>query len=140
MHGKLTRKDEQHEPVHDQYRPEDRHVEDLEPAAPERNDDSAGGRVPELELGQSADEGAELLVLLGGERPDRAVLHVVVHGLVGRVELGLQEGEEQVEQVDAERVCDDVPALRDEDADEEEEDGDAGADPPVEDKGRRLVE
>jgi hypothetical protein len=30
--------------------------------------------------------------------------------------------------------------LRDEDADEEEEEGDAGADPAVEDEGGRLVE
>lgn len=91
--------------------------------------------MPELELGQPADEGPELLVLLGRERADRAVLHLVVDGLVGRVELGLQEGEEEVEQVDAERVCDDVPAARREDADEEEEEGDAGADPSVEDEG-----
>jgi hypothetical protein len=62
--------------------------------------------VPELELGQAADEGAELLVLLGREAADGAVLHVVVERIVGRVELGLQEGEEEVEQVDAERVGD----------------------------------
>lgn len=102
--GKPTRQDKQHEPVHDQHGPEDGHVEDLEPAAQERDDDGAGGRVPELELGQAADEGAELLVALGRQRADGAVLHVVVESVVGRVELGLQEGQEQVEQVDAQGV------------------------------------
>ena len=34
----------------------------------------------------------------------------------------------------------DVPALRKEDAQEEDEEGDAGADPAIEDVGRRLVE
>jgi hypothetical protein len=62
--------------------------------------------VPELELGQAADEGAELLVLLGREGADGAILHVVVERIVGRVELGLEEGEEQVQEVDAERICD----------------------------------
>lgn len=104
--GEPTRQDEQHEPVHDQDGPEDGHVEDLEPAAHKGDDDGAGGRVPELKLGQAADEGPELLVLLGRERADGAVLHVVVERIVGWVELGLEEGEEQVEQVDAERVCD----------------------------------
>jgi hypothetical protein len=56
--------------------------------------------VPELELGQPADERPELLVLLGGECADRAVLHVIVERLVGRVELGLEEGEEEIEQID----------------------------------------
>ena len=103
--GEPTRQDKQHEPVHDQHGPEDGHVEDLEPAARKRDDDSAGGRVPELELGQAADEWAELLVALGREGADGAVLHLVVERIVGRVELGLQEGEEQVEQVDAQGVC-----------------------------------
>lgn len=37
-------------------------------------------------------------------------------------------------------VLTNVPALRKEDAQEEDEEGDAGADPAVEDVGRRLVE
>jgi hypothetical protein len=135
-----TCKNEQHQPVHDQHGPEYGHVEDLEPTAPEGDGDGAGGRVPELELGQAADERPELLVLLGREAADRAVLHLAVGRLVGRVELGLQEGEEEVEQVDAERVRDDVPALGDKDAEEEEEEGDACADPSVGDEGGGLVE
>jgi hypothetical protein len=34
----------------------------------------------------------------------------------GRIELGLQEGEEEVEEIDAQAVGDDVPALREDDA------------------------
>lgn len=104
--GKPTRQDKKHKPVHDQHGPKDGHVKDLEPAADKRDGDGAGGGVPELELRQAADEGAKLFVLLGRERADRPVLHVVVERIVGRVELGLQEGQEQVEQVDAEGIGD----------------------------------
>ena len=104
--GQLTREEKQHEPVHNQDRPEDGHVENLKPAAHEGDGDGAGGRVPELELGEPADERAELLILLGRESADGAILHVVVHGLVGGVELGLEEGEKKVEEVDAEGICD----------------------------------
>ena len=96
--------------------------------------------MPKLELGQAANERTELLVLLRGEAAHGAVLHLVVNSLVGGIELGLQEGEEEVEQVYAQRVGNDVPPLRDEDTDEKEEEGDAGADPTVEDEGGRLVE
>lgn len=102
----LTREDKQDDPVHNEDRPEDGHVKNAEPAAQERDANGARGRVPELELGQPADERPELLVLLGRQAASRAVLHLVVEGLVGRVELGRQEGEEQVEQVDAQTVGD----------------------------------
>lgn len=138
--GKLTRHDEEHEPVHDQDGPEDGDVKDLEPRAHEADDDGAGGPVPELELGKAADEGLELLVLLGREGAGAAALHLVVGGVVRRVELGGEEGEEKVEEVDAESVGDDVPALGDDDTEEEKDEGDAGADPSVEDEGGRLVE
>ena len=103
----LTRQGEQDDPIHHQHGPEDGHVEDGEEGAGEGEERGARGRHPELELGQAADEGAELLVLLGGQRRARAV--AVLERLVlrqRRVELGLQEGQEQVEQVDAEGVAD----------------------------------
>ena len=58
--------------------------------------------MPEFELGQAPDERAEFLVLLDGEggRVGRAVFHAFVLG-EGGVELGLEEGEEEVEEVDA---------------------------------------
>lgn len=104
--GQLTGQEEQDAPVHDEDGPEDGHVEDLEPAAGEADGDGARGPVPELELGQPADEGLELVVVLDGEPARRAVLHVLVHLVVGGVELGREEGEEEVEEVDAEGVGD----------------------------------
>ena len=71
----------QDQPVHHQNGPEDGQVEDLAPAAEESNADGAGGRVPELELGEAAHEGLELLVALGGERRGacgHAIFHVGV--------------------------------------------------------------
>jgi hypothetical protein len=53
--------------------------------------------VPELELGEPADEGTELVVLLGGEARGSGV--AVFEALVlceGGVELGLEEEEEEV--------------------------------------------
>lgn len=47
------------------------------------------------------------------------------------VELGLQKGEKEVEEVDPETVGDDVPALSDDYAKEEQEKECAGADPAV---------
>lgn len=99
-----TSQDEENEPVHDQHRPEDRDVEDIEPAAGERDGDSASSLIPELELGQPADEWSKLLVLLGGETASGPILHLIIENIVRRVELGLQESEEQIEQVNAERI------------------------------------
>ena len=98
----------QDQPVHHQNRPEDGQVEDLAPAAGESNADGAGGRVPELELGETAHERLELFVALGGERRGacgHAVLHVGVR-FEGRVEFGRDEGEEEVEEVNSEGVSD----------------------------------
>ena len=113
FHGvaSLTRQREQNDPVHHQHGPEDGHVEHLGPGAGEGDEHGARGADPELELGQAADEGAELLVLLDGQRGAAAgagraaVLERLVLGERG-VELGLQEGEEEVEEVDAEGVGD----------------------------------
>lgn len=133
-------KNEEDNPVHDQHGPEDGHIKDLEPTAHKRDEDGSGGPVPELELGESSNEGLELLILLGGESAHGAILHLIVDLFVRGVKLGLQEGQEQVQQVDAERIGNDVPALREQDSKEEEEEADNGADPSVEDKGGRLVQ
>lgn len=74
----LTGKEEEDEPVHDQNWPEHWHVEDLEPAAEKGDGDNSSGRVPELKLGQAANEGPELLVRLGRERANRSILHFIV--------------------------------------------------------------
>ena len=62
--------------------------------------------MPELKLGQAADERAELIVLLGGQACGSvAILEAIVLG-DGGVPFWLEEEEEEVEEVDAEGVCD----------------------------------
>ena len=61
--------------------------------------------MPELEFGQASYKGFELLIVLRGKRGRLPVFHVGV-GLERRVELGADEGQEEVEEVDAERICD----------------------------------
>lgn len=63
--------------------------------------------MPELELGETADEGTELLILLGREAGGSSVtvLETLVLG-ERRVELGSQESEEEVQEVNAECVGD----------------------------------
>lgn len=61
--------------------------------------------MPKLELGQASNEWPEFLVLLRGERTNRAVLHLSVDGLVGGVKLGLQKCQEEIEEVDTEGIC-----------------------------------
>ncbi len=77
-----TSQDEEDKPVHDQDRPKDRDIEDIEPAADERNDDGASCLVPEFELGKATDKWPELLVLLGGETTGGSILHLIVKDIV----------------------------------------------------------
>lgn len=100
------RQDEEDDPVYNQDGPEDWDIEHGEPAAYEADGDGAGGRVPELEFGETADEGPELVVRFAGEAgAGIAVFETLILG-EGRVEFGSQEGEEQVQEVDAECVGD----------------------------------
>lgn len=61
--------------------------------------------MPELELGEAAHEWLELVGRLRGEVSARALLHVL-GGLETGVELGRDECEEKVQEIDAERICD----------------------------------
>lgn len=98
------RQDKEDDPVDDENGPEDGDVEDGEPAADEADGDCAGRGVPELELGEAADKGAELVVLFCGKAVACvAVLKAFVLGERG-VEFRGEEGEEQVQEVDAEGV------------------------------------
>jgi len=56
-----------------------------------------------------------------------------------RIKLGLEECQEQIEQVDAETIGDDVPALGDNYAKEEEEEHKHRGRPPVGDEGGGFV-
>ena len=102
-----TSQDKQDNPVHDQNGPEDRNIKHGEPTAHEADGDGAGSGVPELEFGQTANKRSEFLIALGGEtgRAGVAVLQSFVLGERG-VEFGGQESEEQVQEIDAEGVCD----------------------------------
>ena len=60
--------------------------------------------MPELELGKTADEGPELVVLLGGQAGGRVTVFQAIILGAGRVPFWLEEEEEEVEEVDAESV------------------------------------
>jgi hypothetical protein len=115
------RQHEKDDPVDHQDGPEDRDIEDGEPRADEADGDGPGSGVPELELREAADEGAELVVLLGGEAGGGVtILEAFVLGERG-VEFGLKEEQEEVQEVDAESVCDNVPSLSEDDSQEKDE-------------------
>lgn len=126
------RQHKQNYPVNNQHRPEDGDIEDGKPRANKGNGNGASGRVPELELRQTADEWPEFLVLLGREAGGSGVtvLKALILGKRG-VEFGSQESEEEIQEINAERVGDDIPALRKENAQEEDEEEHAGTNPAV---------
>ena len=98
---KLTGQAEQNQPVHDQDGPENGQIEHLEPAAQEPYRDRLGRVVPELELGEPAHKRSELFLFLCRQPSRIAVLHAFV--LLERVvEFGRYEGEEEIQEVDAE--------------------------------------
>ena len=98
---KRTGQAEQNQPVHNQDGPEDGQVEDFKPTAEEANGNRLCGRVPELKLWQSADKRSELLVFFCGQTRGVAIFHALIL-FKRRVEFGREEGEEKVQEVDAE--------------------------------------
>lgn len=112
--------DEKDNPVHDENGPENRHVEDLKPCADKGDDDGTSCPVPKLELGKSADKRLELFVAFCGKSADASVFHVILEVIVGGVKLGLQEGEEEIQEVDSEGVGNNIPPLCDKDANEKD--------------------
>lgn len=65
--------------------------------------------MPEFKFREPSDERSEFIILLGGQGRF-AVFESLILGQTG-VELGLQKGEEEVEQVYTQAVRDNVPAL-----------------------------
>lgn len=100
----LTRQAKQNQPINHQHRPENGNIKDCEPSAQEADGDGPRARVPELELRKTPDEGPELLVLSRRQSACGAVLHAFVL-FDGGVEFGLEEGEEEVEEVDCQGVA-----------------------------------
>ena len=89
FHGDTEKRDE----IHDEDWPEHGDVEQLEESAEERYRGGLGGGVPELELRQPPDEGAELLVL-GGGKPGPVLVRLVLRHR--GVDLRGEEGQQQV--------------------------------------------
>lgn len=105
--------------------------------------------MPELELGEAAHEGLELIGRLCREVSARALLHVL-GGLETGIELGRDECQEEIQEVDAKRVCDyeekvlgtlclvdgrdlhtNIPALSEEDAQAEHQEDNTSSNPSV---------
>lgn len=117
--------------------------------------------MPELELREATNERTELVIVLGGKA---AASIAVLQALIlreGGVEARREEGEEEVQEVDTEGVCDcgrldfnqysgypncrvvsmrpkrtDVPSLREDNAQEENEQQHSGTSPPISRVGR----
>ena len=105
----LHRDTEQGNEVHDEDWPEHWYVEQLEKRAEEGDGGGLGGGVPELELGQPPDERPKLLILRGWQRRSLLLLPLVLSH--GRVNLGREEGKQEVEVIDGQGVGDNVPTL-----------------------------
>lgn len=123
---------EKDDPVNNQNGPEDGDVKHGEPAAEETDHNGASGGVPEFELRQSSDERSEFLVPLGGKARGAgiAVFETFILGQ-GGVEFGSQEGEEKVKEVNSKSIGNNVPSLREDNAQEEDEEKHAGTDPAI---------
>lgn len=100
-HLGLTSQGEQYQPVDHKDWPENRHVEDRKEGAYEANNNGSGCGVPEFELRETPNKWAEFLVLLGRETARCTILHFIVYDLVARVEFWLEEGEKEIQEVDA---------------------------------------
>jgi len=105
---------EQHNEIHNEYRPEHGNVEELKECTTHRNEDRLRCRVPKLELGQSSHERSKLFSLSGRQR--WATLFVFAIHFPGGIDFGCEKGDEQIQMIDAERVGDYVEALRVDDA------------------------
>lgn len=128
----------QHDPINHQNRPEHRNIKDFKPSAKEANGNSPGSTMPELEFRQTADERTELIVLIRWESCRSTFFEIV--GFESGVEFGLEESEEEVEEIDANGVCDNVPALGEDYAQHEDAEKDTRSNPSVQCERRGLVE
>jgi hypothetical protein len=141
----LTCQTEQNQPINHQDGPKHRQIEHVKPTRHKAPKNHPRGTMPELELGQPPDKRPELLILLGGQGAPAglSVRAAVLQPLIlrqRRIEFRLQEGEKEVQQVDAQAVGDDVPPLGEDDAEEEEDEEEGGECPPVGDVGGGGVE
>jgi len=107
---------EEDEEVHDEDGPEDGHVEDGEEGADHGDEYSLRAAVPELELGEAADEGPELLRV--GRRQLRSVLVVRIISVYRWINFRRQKGNEQIQMINSKSIRDYVPTLKQKDSHE----------------------
>lgn len=93
--------------VNHKYWPKHRHIEHAPPSAEERNRNGPCAAVPKFEFWQSSYERAELFVLFRGQCGLRGISVFKAFVLrEGWIEFGLEKSEEEVQEVDAQRVAD----------------------------------
>jgi len=100
---------EEGDEVHDEDRPEDRDVENLEKGTAESDHRGLGRRVPELELWQTPDERAEFFILRCWQA--RRPILILLHLHHGGINLWCEERQQQVQMVDGQRICHNIPTL-----------------------------
>lgn len=125
---------EQYHPVEKEYWPKYRHIKYTEECHYKSNAEGFCDRVPELELREAAHERPEFVRSPSRKRGS------VNEFLDLRVDLRREKADEEVEDVDAEAVGDDVETLDEVDADDVDEGDGEKSDPTVEDVWSRLVE
>ena len=125
---------EQYRPVEKENRPKYRHVKYTKEWHYKSNAEGFRDRVPELELREAVHKRPEFVRSPSRERWS------VNKCLDLRVILWREKSDEEVEDVDAEAVGDDVETLDEVDADDVDEGDAKKPDPTVEDERSRLIE
>jgi len=77
----------------------------LNPGCNKCNENGSGSAVPEFEFRQSPDKGSKLLILLCWQSTRTSRLKLVIL-FKRRIKFRCEEGQEQVQKIDAERVAD----------------------------------
>lgn len=101
---------EQKNPINNKDGPKNGNISCLNPGCDKCNENGSGGTVPEFKFRQSPDKGSKLLILLCGQSTRTSRLKLVIL-FKRRVKFRCEEGEEQVQKINAERVADNIPSL-----------------------------
>jgi len=97
---------EQKNPINNKDGPEDGNISCPNPGRHKCDENGSGGTMPEFEFGQSANEGLELIRICDRQNRPFAVLFLQRR----------QEANEEIQEVDAQAIGDDIEALQIEDA------------------------
>lgn len=133
------REQEEGAEVDNQYRPENRNVKDAKESGKDAVQNARCCIEPEVELGQSADERAEVVLHAASGWEGWFVDGIGIKIVIGH-ELWGEEQEEDVQQVYRERVSNDVKALGLENAHPEEDKEEGRCDPAGDEMGDGFVQ